>query len=70
MKATLVYNDSDWEALYIDGECFIQDHRIDAILALEAAGIETESIRSIDFEEYEDGYSPANLSDVIREELE
>lgn len=66
MKATIVYNDSDWEALYVDGICVQQDHRIDVSEALKSCGIEVEHLRAAEIEDY----FPNNLSDVIEESIE
>lgn len=67
MKITHVGNGDDWEAIYIDGRIWRQDHRMrtrDWIDLLALVGVEGESL-SVDPEQsYDDGCFPDNLEDV------
>lgn len=63
MKVTFVCGE-DWEGLFLNGECVLQNHHLEARQVLKALGIKFDRLEADDVWLNEEGYFPDNLKDV------
>ena len=66
-KLTYVHSD-DWAGLYVDGECAVQNHSLDAGDVISALGLKLESIECDSDWLQSLGQLPEDLNEVKRSE--